>query len=300
MTQSYLDLAKQGKNNWWRYLVGTLLILFIWQVLGSAIAIIYLYFVLGVPPQEWAVFFKSPSVGAYITINISFVFLCLAIFLVVRWLHQRKFHTLIGADARVNFKRLLSGFGVWLLLQAILTGVGFLLEPHNYEFTFKPTQWLSLLPLALILTPIQTSAEEFLFRGYLLQGLGCITKKWFLLISISSLLFMLLHLANPELQRGAVWVSLSYFAWGAFFSLVTLKDNRLELALGVHAANNLYVALFTNTKDSALPSPAMWTAIDPGDPKWGLVVFLVQCAVFYYVFFGKKRKLASLTPKASR
>jgi membrane protease YdiL (CAAX protease family) len=166
--------------------------------------------------------------------------------------------------------------------------VDYLLNSQNYVFAFNPAQWFLVFPIALILTPIQISAEEFFFRGYLLQGLGLLTRQRFVLIIVSSLLFAVPHFANPEMQRGAVWLALLYFAFGVFLTVITLKDNRLELALGVHAANNLRF-LFISTKDSALPAPAIWIVNDPGDPRLDLVFFLIQSAIFYYVFFGRQK-----------
>ncbi|NJN87112.1 MAG: CPBP family intramembrane metalloprotease [Leptolyngbyaceae cyanobacterium SL_7_1] len=142
--------------------------------------------------------------------------------------------------------------------------------------------------MALILTPLQTSAEEFFFRAYVLQGLGLITRHPFLLILLSSLLFAVPHFGNPEMQRSALWLGLSYLAIGAFLTLITLKDNRLELALGVHAANNLFVALFVNTKDSALPAPSLFILKDVGDPRLSFSLFLLSAAIYYFLFFGKR------------
>lgn len=303
MSQSYLDVARQGKNSWWRYLLGILFILLLWIVVGSIVSLIVGSILLtihlnqsGLNPealqqpsqQQLLSFLKTPSVGAYVTVNIPFIFFGLAILLVVIGLHRRPFRTLISADSSVNFKRLLRGFLVWFLISTILIPVDYLLNSQNYVFSFNPGQWFLLLPLALVLTPLQTSAEEFFFRGYLLQGLGLLTRQRFVLIIVSSLLFAVPHFVNPEMQRGAVWLALLYFAFGVFLTVITLKDNRLELALGVHAANNLRF-LFISTKDSALPAPAIWILNDPGDPRLDLVVFLIQSAIFYYVFFGRKK-----------
>jgi len=303
MSQNYLDVARQGNNSWWRYLLGIFFILFLWLVVGSIVSLIVGSIFLSIhlaqsglnsealqqPSQQQLLsFFKTPSVGAYVTVNIPFIFFGLAIFLVVIGLHRRQFCTLISADSSVNFQRLFRGFLVWFLISTILIPVDYLLNSQNYVFSFNPGQWFLLFPLALVLTPLQTSAEEFFFRGYLLQGLGLLTRQRFVLIIVSSLLFAVPHFANPEMQRGAVWLALLYFAFGVFLTVITLKDNRLELALGVHAANNLRV-LFISTKDSALPAPAIWILNDPGDPRLDLVVFLVQSAIFYYVFFGRQK-----------
>lgn len=307
MSQSYLDVARQGRNSWWRYLLGILFILFLWLVVGSIVSLIVASMFVtrqfgqsGLDPQAFQqqfqqqllLFLRTPSVGAYVAVNIPFIFFCLAILLVIIGLHRRSFRTLISADSSVSFQRLFRGFFVWFLISTILIPVDYLLNSQNYVFSFNPAQWFLLLPLALILTPLQTSAEEFFFRGYLLQGLGLLTRQRFVLIIVSSLLFAVPHFVNPEMQRGAVWLALLYFAFGVFLTVITLKDNRLELALGVHAANNLRF-LFISTKDSALPAPAIWILNDPGDPRLDLVVFLIQSAIFYYVFFGRKKTINS-------
>ncbi|NJO41747.1 MAG: CPBP family intramembrane metalloprotease, partial [Cyanobacteria bacterium RU_5_0] len=245
--------------------------------------------------QQLEAFIQTASIQAFAILNLPFIFLLIGVFLVVQWLHQRPFHTLISADRSIHLRRLMAGFVAWFLLLAIPTAIDYLLFPQNYIFTFDSSQWFVLLPIALILTPLQTSSEEFFFRGYLLQGLGLLTRQPLILILVTNVLFMVLHLANPEVQRGFVWLALYYFSLGAFLTLFTLKDDRLELALGIHAANNLFVVLFFNAKDSALPTPSVWTVNDAGDPRFSLLLLLVQMGVFYFVFFGRHRKPASVS-----
>jgi membrane protease YdiL (CAAX protease family) len=303
MSNIFLGAAQQGKNNWWRYLLGVLIILIFWLGLGIIFLGIFalIVFLIANPSdinsivgsqqnfeQQLQVFLTTPSVWSYLVFNVPFLLFFLGIFVVVRSLHRRKFVTLISADASFKPQRMLSGFGVWFSLLAILTIIDYSLNSGNYEFQFEPAQWLILLPLAMVLTPIQTSAEELLFRGYLLQGLGLLTRHPLILILLNSLLFALPHFGNPEMQRGAVWLALYYFSLGAFLTLITLRDNRLELALGMHAANNLFVALLVNTKDSALPSPAIWNVNDPGDPKFSLILFWLMAVLFYSVFFVRR------------
>ncbi|MDJ0617363.1 MAG: hypothetical protein QNJ63_11560 [Calothrix sp. MO_192.B10] len=170
MSQSYLEVARQGKNSWWRYLLAILLIFFLWFIVGNIITGILLIAFIGISSPNSVLdsselqlkiteFIKTPSVAAFVTMNVGFIFLGLGLFLAVKWLHQRKFLTLINPNAAINFKRLLSGFGVWFMFQAILMGLELILNPGNYEFAFNPAQWFLLLPCALLLTPIQTSTE---------------------------------------------------------------------------------------------------------------------------------------------
>jgi hypothetical protein len=298
MSQSYLEIAQQGKNSWWRHLLATLLILFFWFGIGTIVTGIAIIFFLvqrglsltGFSPEEVTGFLKSSSVESFIALNLPSIFFAIGIFLAVKWLHKRKFRSLISADATINYQRILAGFGVWFLIQMVLVVLSLIFDAKNFEFTFNPSQWFPLLITALILTPIQTSSEELFFRGYLLQAFSHITRNRLILIFVTSILFMLPHLLNPEMRRGA-WLALFYFGFGALTALITLKDNRLELALGVHAANNLSI-LFVTTKDSVLAVPAIWTAKETGDPRVDVAIFLLQSAIFYYVFFGRRKKVS--------
>ena len=102
-----------------------------------------------------------------------------------------------------------------------------------------------------------TSAEELLFRGHLLQALGLRTRRTWLLVGISALVFGAMHMANTEVGAGPALIFTYYVGFGAFLALITLRDNRLELAIGAHAANNLFVALVVNaTTPRCLPAPS--------------------------------------------
>ncbi|PAX45754.1 CPBP family intramembrane glutamic endopeptidase [Brunnivagina elsteri] len=297
MSQNYLEIAQQGKNNWWRYLLGIILIFFMWMIVGSIATIVFVGVVFanrGLPfseiERQFDTFVKSASLDSFIAINLQFIFFLIGILVAVKLLHNRKILSLVSAESKINFKRFFAGFGVWFLLQGILIAIALISEPQNYKFTFNPAQWFPLLIAALILTPIQTSSEELFFRGYLIQAFSRITKNKYVIIIITGLLFMFPHLLNPEVQRGAVLMAMYYFSFGALAAFLTLKDNRLELALGVHAANNLTLVII-NTEDSVIPTPAIWTVKQTGSPGIDLVVFLIQSAIFYYIFFGRTKKI---------
>jgi MFS superfamily sulfate permease-like transporter len=90
------------------------------------------------------------------------------------------------------------------------------------------------------------------------------------------------------MATNSLLIGLGYFAMGFFFSLITLRDQGIELALGVHAANNLFAGLFANYEVSALPSPSLFT-VQTLDPAYGLISLVVGMIVFYIVFFRVTR-----------
>ena len=152
--------------------------------------------------------------------------------------------------------------------------------------TFDPARWLLTLPLIVVVTSLQTTAEELFFRGYLLQTLGLLTRRSWLLVALSSALFAVPHLLNPEMSSGVLLVGALFLLLGAFFTVLTLRDNGLELALGAHAANNLVAALLVNHHNSSLPTAAVWHVTEL-NPAFALISFLIAVPVFYWALLGR-------------
>jgi membrane protease YdiL (CAAX protease family) len=269
----FLDLAIRGRNSWWRYLVSIFMILFVWQIIG---AIPYLIVVL--------LNLSSQPVIAFIAINFSFICLMAGLLFFVWFVHLRNPVSLITGEKRISFTKIWIAAGMWAIIVVITTVLDSLVHPGSYSFTFEWKTWVPFALTAIILTPIQTSAEELLFRGYFLQGLGILTKRKWILTIISGLIFAVPHFLNPEMKYGFVLMALFYFSFGAILTMITLKSNRLEYALGVHAANNLMTVLLANYKDSALPSPSIFTA-NVVDPVFNLVIFLLGAALLWYWLF---------------
>ena len=208
-------------------------------------------------------------------------------------LHQRPSQTLISPTATVRPRRFALGFGLWWLLICCQMGWEYWSNPAGWVWNFQPLNWGLFLPWALILTPIQASTEELLFRGYLLPAAGRIVSSPVLLILLSGLVFAIAHGQNPELDRGALWMMLTYGWMGCFLTALTLWDRRLELALGIHSANNLFVVLVVNTDDSVLPTPALWIQQQPSDPRWSLLAMVGMTLIFGGLVWAMQRRSQS-------
>jgi membrane protease YdiL (CAAX protease family) len=226
----------------------------------------------------------------------SFIPFLVMVLLAVRFIHDRPVKTLISAEAHIRWRRILAGAGVWLLIAALLSLVEALLYAGRYVLTFQPVRLLLFAVLALILIPIQTSAEELFFRGYLLQWIGLRLKNKWLLSLLNGILFFLPHTANPEMASGSILIGLGYFVMGFFLALITIQDNGMELALGMHAANNLFAGLFANYEVTALPSPSLFT-VQFLDPVYSLVSLIVGTVLFYLIFFRITRSGSAKHPQ---
>jgi hypothetical protein len=229
----------------------------------------------------------------YVITLSTFLPFFLATLLAVRFIHARPMRTLVTAAEGIRWGRLFSGFGLWFLLSALISVVEALLYPGRYELTLDLFKLIPIAIAALILIPFQTSAEELFFRGYLIQWIGLKLPNRLALGLISGLLFALPHIPNPEVRVNFGLVMGFYFLFGFFAAWVTLKDNGLELALGMHAANNIYTSIFANYANSALPTPALFT-VNVLDPVYGLVSPAVAMLVFYLILLAPKNNLAEV------
>jgi hypothetical protein len=220
---------------------------------------------------------------------LSFSFLAVALFIAVRFIHGRPFKSLITANPAINLKRVLQGFALWFALASLVATIEALLHPGRYTFTLDLKLFIPTAIAAVILTPIQTSAEELLIRGYLVQATGLKIRNTIILSVISASVFMVLHFGNPEMGADALLMAVFYFSFGFFAAIITLRDNGLELALGVHAANNLFASLVANYVMSALPTSSIFM-VNELDAVYGLASSLAAMIVFYLIIFIPWRK----------
>jgi len=254
----YIAQAFNVLHDWWRYLVGVFIAIagvFIFSV-PHAIAI-------GIETFKGNIDASKMDDTNYLmslfepNVNLVFVLLpflggLIALFIAVRFIHKQSIKHLTTTRKKIDWKRFWFIFILWGLLSSGLVLVDyFFIAPDDYVLNFKLIPFVILCIIAVILIPIQTSFEEYLFRGYLMQGLGVIIKnKWVPLI-ITSLIFGLLHIANPEVDKLGPVIMVYYIGTGLFLGILTLMDEGMELALGFHAANNLFTALLVT---------ADWTA----------------------------------------
>lgn len=281
MENCYLAQTQAGKNAWWRYLVAILAILTFWQFGAGLLITPLLVANKGMLPTEPTPFFFAAMLG-------GFAFLLFGTWLFNRLLHKRSVRSLTTPYERLNWKRIFFGVVVWMVLMAIVAVVEALLYPGRYVFNANPASVLPYFLLGLVLIPLQTSAEEYFFRGYLLQASGQLIGNPIALSALNGVLFAFPHLANPEV--GVMGLALSgafYFAMGFFLALITLRGQTLELALGIHAANNFFTAIFANYTITALPTFSLFI-IQTLDPLYGLISFIVAASLVYWIVFSAK------------
>ena len=167
-------------------------------------------------------------------------------------------------------------FGVSLQLQ--LQWLVITMAPEDFVLNFKPKEFAVFVVLAFLLIPLQTSFEEYLFRGHMLQGLGLATKTRWIPLVVTSFLFGIMHIANPEVEKLGLVIMFYYIGTGLFLGVLTLMDEGLELALGFHAANNLVGALLVTSDWSAFQTHSILK--DVSEPNANIQIFIPILIIF--------------------
>ena len=284
----FIKQVFKGEHNFWRYLLGSLIVIIastigqfplliamVWKVMqegGSGLDSIN---------EESMYTMFDPNLFLFL-ILISFAVAFVGLFFVVKYLHKQTMTSIATSRPKLDWKRIWFTFIFWGALSSGLVLLDyFYLSPENYEFNFEMKRFAILLVIAVVLIPIQTSLEEYVFRGYLMQGFGALAKnKWFPLL-MTSVIFGGLHIANPEVGKLGYSIMIFYIGTGLFWGIMTLMDEGIELALGFHAANNLFTALLVTTDWTALQTHSILK--DVSQPEIGAIDLIVPVFIMYPV-----------------
>ena len=211
------------------------------------------------------------------------------IWLVVVKLHELSFKTIVTTRKKIDYNKIIFSFLLWGTVVTTFFIIGYFITPENYELNFKLKEFLILSVIAILLVPVQTTVEELVFRGYLMQGFGGLFNSRLLALFFTSIIFGLLHLANPEVAALGNLILIQYLGYGFTLGIMTLMDDGLELAIGSHAANNLVIILLATSSWTVVETESIFR--DLTDPEMitpaYLLVPLIIFPIILYVFARK-------------
>nr|WP_309758696.1 CPBP family intramembrane glutamic endopeptidase [Flavobacterium sp.] len=288
----FVEQGIKPENKFWKYIVGSLILIlasFIGQ-LPLMIGIIYetLFNGKAYPTNNTALmrFFDS-NVMLFLML-LSFVFIMLGIIMVVRNLHSQTMLSVTTSRKNMDWSRVGFAFVIWSLFTVVVTLLSYYYSPTDFVLNFKPIPFAILLIIGVVLIPIQTSSEEYIFRGYLMQGFANLSRnKWFPLL-MTSVIFGGMHIFNPEVSKIGYIILVYYIGTGLLLGIVTLMDEGMELALGFHAANNLVGALLISSDWSAFQTNSIFK--DISEPSAGLDVIFPVVIIYPIVLYIFSKK----------
>jgi len=292
----FLHNAERGKNNWWRYLITISATWGIQVALGTIIGLILILFLLmqnNYSISSYSDYLKDPYFLLILSL-FGFGASYIVLYLCMRFIHLRSFISFVTTKSKINWMRVLKGAGLWLAILGIYTLISFLIDPQGYKFTFNSNTFGILLIISLITFPIQASFEELFFRGYLMQGFGMLSKKPIIPLLATSIIFGMVHISNGTNMTFSIFPVIEASIIGLMLGIITLGEDSIETATGIHIMNNLYVALVVSTSGSVLGNvPSILTA--PSDPTGSIFLTTILAIIAVLViFWGKIDKLKTI------
>ena len=201
--------------------------------------------------------------GARIAL-LSFWVHTLVLAAVLRIIHNRSLLSLIGPlpQAISDAMRVM----IWVLpLYLVLAWLG---DPQGLQVQrqMETGVWLTMLPVSLVLVFVQTSSEEFIFRGYLQSQLAAISANPLVWMAIPALMFSLLHIGNGQSTAAMIGYVYLTFLSGILWVDLTARTGNLGAALALHFINNVF-ALLVLAYDDWLYGLSLFT-VQLGGAAW--------------------------------
>ena len=131
------------------------------------------------------------------------------------------------------------------------------------------------VPVLLALVPLQAAAEEYLFRGWLLQALGGLGRSPWIAMTVSATLFALAH------GLSTVWGFVDLVAFALVAGWLAVRTGGLEAGIALHVATNL-LEMIWQAAVGDLSSTA--TA---ADSSWRTALVDVTMVVLYAVVIAR-------------
>ena len=295
---NHLERALDKQNQWWKYL----LIFIAGFLAANVIGVIPLGIIIAFKtmdrentgienldnPFDFTQYGIDQNTGL-ILLLIPFIVGLVTVILMIKPLHKRSLSETINGTKKIRWNRFFFACITWALLIITVFILDYSVNSGNYQLNFRLSLFIPLVFISLLLIPFQTAYEELLFRGYLMQGFGAWTKnRWFALI-LTSVMFGLMHSFNPEIKAYGFWLTMpQYILFGLFFGIITVLDDGVELAMGVHASNNILSSVFFTSESSVLQTPAVF--IQKEIVSFKEIIILFTMSLFFILIAQSKYK----------
>ncbi len=294
---SFFEAARRGDNAPFKYVI-TIIVVIIGAFIGQLPLGVVISMKMGKEAggfekleefqetMDFSVLGVDPNLGLLL-ILLSFVSALAALILCIKSLHGKKTTDVFTGRSRLDWGRVGFAFVFWFGLSAVMEALAYFIDPGNYRWQFELSSFFPLLLIALLILPLQTTFEEALFRGYLMQGFGLLFRNRWMPLLLTSAGFGLLHFANREVgQFGFALMMGYYIGFGLLMGLLTLMDEGTELALGLHAATNIYGAAIVNFEASSLQTPSLFQV---QELDAGLMLAVAMASGLLFLFAAARR-----------
>ncbi|MGH8931925.1 MAG: lysostaphin resistance A-like protein [Egibacteraceae bacterium] len=275
-------------HRWWRPLVGTL-------VLACA----YLVFQLVLALPLTLALRRIMNLSA---ISVALMMGLPATLLAAWWVQRRPIGSLssVAGHLRRGWLLVCAGAAMSYLVVLLVTWAMMLdqnlVAPSGGEWVGWQRFLIPAVVLA-VLVPLDAAAQEYVFRGWVLQAFGAYLRNPWPGIVISAALFSLMHPA----ARQSLSATAYYGLFGIVMGSLTIRTGGVEAGLALHTVHNLVLLVpaaavgFVNTSTSG---QADWAAVPWLRLTVGQATALAVFAALI-LWLARRRGLATATATAT-
>ncbi|WP_460654869.1 lysostaphin resistance A-like protein [Kribbella endophytica] len=308
------QLARNARYKWWRPLVGTLAlaafaffatiaVVLVWMVVHSAIAGDF-------PETEGDNLFPNDLENLASTLVMLAILTPAVVF--TAWAIQRRPPWSVASVLnKIRWKWLflacLPALG-YIAVSYALSTVADSLFPNADPAPADDGTWVGFAAfigpalLILFLVPFQSGAEEFVFRGWLVQAIGAYAPSSDARNAVTRVIWRALRTPWPALVISSAlfvsahgytgWAMADIFLFAMTVGWLSVRTGGIEAAIGLHALNNLFAFMLpaaTGQLDS-------WA--DQGGAPWTLLLTDIPSLALYavsVVWLAKRQKVATVS-----
>lgn len=200
--------------------------------------------------------------------DLGVIVMILALFIATKIVKDRPFSSYSSSRGGWNFKLYFKALIIPLILYAIFQIITLGGPKGDNHFS------IPFFIVCLVLVPLQSISEEYIYRGLIMQSFGSWFKIPVLAIIIQAVIFAVSHSYN-------ILGTMEILVFGIIAGIFTWKTNGLEVSAAFHTANNfiLFVLVMFGLRQSTSSPPL-------NDVILSIVFEIALFLVMYYV--GKK------------
>lgn len=292
----YHQLLRGGwSGTWWRSVLGvTMLAAAMVLVLPLLMLLPFVVWYVGTGQEVMSgvsrlLDLQRPTPAGLAYLNLALAGLIPVTWLLVRFLHGLRPRWLSSVLPGLRWRFLLLCFGLSFAALLATVMVSMVLpqgsgaavggEPNAFTSTTR-----DFLLVVLLLTPLQAAAEEYAFRGYLMQAFGGLFRTPWLVVGATAVLFALAHGAQDAP------IFFDRLAFGLVAGTLVVVTGGLEAGIAMHVLNN-WLAF-----GISLAYGDMGSALNPtGGTWWSIPVTLTQSLTYLALAWWVARRMGLTT-----
>lgn len=231
----YVHLLRGPRHRWWRPLVSLPLVVVLWFFIAALVTIPFA--LTGTLPAGGTGQFET-STWANLWLNLSITALIPATGLGIWAGHRRRWSRVLSITGRVRWAWLGRSLAVVTPVWALYLSASWVLT--GQQVLPRPKDWVGLLVVTVLTTPLQSAAEEIGMRGGLVQIVG----SWIPNARVAAVITAFVSAGVFAALHGSLdpWIIVDLAAMAFANCFLAWRTGGLEAGIAIHVVNNLLVS----------------------------------------------------------